>query len=48
MSVDSNTWFYNDVYILENNPVERIKGLATNSVETTLGLPNACGNHKRF
>ena len=37
------------VFILQiTTPIQRVKGLATNSVEKTLGLLNACGNHKRF
>lgn len=48
LSTDSNTWFYNDIDIPENSPLQRIEGLATNSGETTLGLPGACGKRNRF
>ena len=29
-------------------PIQRVERLASNSIETTLGLPNACRNHKKF
>ena len=47
MSIDSNTCFL--PFILQiTTCIQRVKELASNSIETTLGLPNACRNHKKF
>lgn len=47
LSIDSNTCFL--PFILQiTTCIQRVKELASNSIETTLGLPNACRNHKKF
>lgn len=47
LSIDSNTCFL-PIILQITTPIQRVKGLASNSIETTLGLPNACRNHKKF